>query len=82
MKINKRNSAMMALKLTKALSEVFNKESINYIWDLKSDKDINDFLYALLASMPANVVNELWILWKKDILDVNHIGNRLIIINS
>jgi len=31
MKIDKRKSAIIALKLTKALSEVFNEESINYI---------------------------------------------------
>jgi len=81
MKINKDNCARMTLKLTGAIWEVFNEENIHHIPEPKTEQEMNDFLYSLLALMPTNIVNKLWVLWEQDILETNYTANRLIAVN-
>lgn len=64
-------------KAVKALQEIFREESDHYIGHEFTGDEITDLVYVITAQVPAHF-HEKITGEKADILDVNHLANRLI----
>jgi len=71
--------AEFTIKLTSAIAEVIrNEESEFHISEQEIMQHTTLFVYAITATVPQAVANEV-IGENKDLLEVNHLANRLIL---